>query len=128
MPCKVFEIDRETDVHLLLSRVQFLIEELTQDRIIITESVIVCSELVYNIIKYGNNGSLSLEVNDHFLNIEALDYGEGFRMSLEQAFIEGVSTSGSLGLGMASVVRLCYDFTLQTSSSGTCIRCTKSII
>ncbi len=128
MQCKVFDIDQKTDVHQLLNSVQYWIEQLTTDPIKITESVIVCSELAYNIIKYGSCGTLRLFAEKDSLYIDANDSGAGFGIPLESAFSEGISSSGSLGLGMASIVRLCDDFTLQTSTSGTNINCRKLIL
>lgn len=128
MQCKVFDIEQKTNVHQLLNSVHYWVEQITSDPIKITESVIVCSELAYNIIKYGHCGTLRLFVECKSLFIEANDNGNGFGIPLESAFAEGISSSGSLGLGMASIVRLCDDFSLQTSTSGTHIYCRKLIL
>lgn len=125
MQSKRYRIQANTDVHVLLNNVSFLTRQHVADEVAVTEIATITSELAYNIIKYGCSGNITLSYSGSQCIIEAVDNGKGMQMNIEQAFIEGNSSSGSLGLGMSSIVRMSDEFSLETSDRGTCITCIK---
>lgn len=125
MQSKRFHIQANTDVHVLLNNVTYFTRQQVEDEVAVTEIATVTSELAYNIIKYGCSGTITLSYSDTQCIIEAIDNGTGMQMSIEKAFVEGNSSSGSLGLGMSSIVRMSDEFNLTTSDSGTCVTCIK---
>ncbi|WP_394220206.1 ATP-binding protein [Alteromonas gracilis] len=125
MQSKRYHIQVNTDVHALLNSVAYFARHFVPDDITLTEISTVTSELAYNIIKYAGNGTITLSCSDSKCVIEAIDSGTGMQMGIEHAFVEGRSSSGSLGLGMSSIVRMSDEFNLSTSDSGTCITCVK---
>lgn len=125
MRSKSFQVNADTDVHVLLNHITFLVRQNVSNPIIETEICTIVSELAYNIIKYGDKGDITITLTTNECLISARDSGGGMLMPIEQAFVEGNSSSGSLGLGMSSIVRMSDDFELVTSSTGTTITCTK---
>jgi serine/threonine-protein kinase RsbT len=77
------------------------------------------SELARNIVRYATRGEVILRVieNQTTLGIEvvAVDKGPGIR-DVSLAMVDGYSTSGSLGLGLAGVSRLMDDFEIKSAS------------
>ena len=77
------------------------------------------SELARNIVRYATRGEVILRViqNETTLGIEvvAVDKGPGIR-DVALAMVDGYSTSGSLGLGLAGVRRLMDDFEIKSAS------------
>jgi serine/threonine-protein kinase RsbT len=77
------------------------------------------SELARNIVRYATRGEVILRVieNKPTLGIEvaAVDKGPGIR-DISLAMVDGYSTSGSLGLGLAGVFRLMDDFEIKSAS------------
>ena len=78
------------------------------------------SELARNIVRYARRGEMILRLieDETRLGIEvvAVDKGPGIR-DVSLAMVDGYSTSGNLGLGLAGVWRLMDDFEI-TSASG----------
>jgi anti-sigma regulatory factor (Ser/Thr protein kinase) len=72
------------------------------------------SELASNIVKHAGRGLLTLtpvaETQRCGLMIEVEDEGLGF--AFEECFRDGVSSSGTLGVGLGAVNRLMDEFTL----------------
>jgi serine/threonine-protein kinase RsbT len=127
MHYKQFQINKDTDVLTLINIVKYFAAQQQASDITQTEIVTICSELTYNVVKYANQALLELEVLENKLTITCSEQGEGFQLPLENAFIEGKSTAGSLGLGLASIMRMCDDFQLCTNDNGTSIICTKAL-
>ena len=77
------------------------------------------SELARNIVRYAARGEVILRVieSQTTLGIEvvAVDKGPGIR-DVSLAMVDGYSTSGSLGLGLAGVWRLMDDFEIKSAS------------
>src|SRR6266436_3313375 len=88
---------------------------ITADQDIVT----AISELARNIVRYATRGEVILRVieNETTLGIEvvAVDKGPGIR-DVALAMVDGYSTSGSLGLGLAGVSRLMDDFEIKSAS------------
>nr|WP_281388642.1 ATP-binding protein [Litorivivens lipolytica] len=81
------------------------------------------SEIAMNAIVHGRGGAAEVHLTDNQRGIEAVigDNGPGIG-SLAQAFTEGHSTAGTLGLGLSAAHRACEDFSvLRNDSSGTTI-------
>jgi serine/threonine-protein kinase RsbT len=76
------------------------------------------SELARNIVRYATRGEVILRVieNEKTLGLEvvAVDKGPGIR-DISLAMVDGYSTSGSLGLGLAGVCRLMDDFEIKSA-------------
>lgn len=123
------KIDKKTDVEGLLSRVENFASSLSADETTVAEITTIASEIAYNIIKYAPEGTLSLEYleNAKCVRIAASDCGPGFADVFEDAMKDGFSSSGSLGLGLPSLVRMCDELDVTTSSHGTKIICIKGI-
>jgi len=91
------------------------------------EISLVVSELASNIIKYAERGIITLTpvCNEQCegLMIEAEDDGEGFNEHTSMK--DGVSTSGTLGVGLGAVNRLMDEFDIlqREDHSGTRIVC-----
>lgn len=93
----------------------------------VSEFITLCSELCYNAIRHGGTGSeLDFALQSKSARLDIRDSGRGFSAVGEKAFVEGFTTSDSLGLGLGGVVRMADDFELETSSAGTHIRVKKS--
>lgn len=77
------------------------------------------SELASNIVKHAGRGLLTLtplaEMQRCGLMIEVEDEGQGFL--LEDCFRDGVSSSGTLGVGLGAVNRLMDEFTLAENEN-----------
>jgi anti-sigma regulatory factor (Ser/Thr protein kinase) len=91
------------------------------------EISLVVSELASNIIKYGQRGMITLTpvCNEQCegLMIEAEDDGDGF--NAHTSMKDGVSTSGTLGVGLGAVNRLMDEFDIlqRKDHTGTRIVC-----
>jgi anti-sigma regulatory factor (Ser/Thr protein kinase) len=91
------------------------------------EISLVTSELASNIIKYAQRGIITLtpvcNEQREGLMIEAEDDGEGFNE--HNSMKDGVSTSGTLGVGLGAVNRLMDEFDIlqREDRSGTRIVC-----
>ena len=89
------------------------------------------SELARNILKYAGNGEVhfshkSVRGRDG-IEVVAADQGPGIA-SLDDAMLDGFTTSGGLGLGLPGAKRLMDEFHVQTDSSGTTITALKFIV
>lgn len=92
----------------------------------VSEFITLCSELCYNAIRHGGAESeLDFDLQTMSAHLYIRDSGAGFATLGEKAFVEGFSTSDSLGLGLGGVVRMADDFELETSGAGTHIRVVK---
>ncbi len=91
------------------------------------EISLVVSELASNIVKHAQRGSVTLtpvcNKQREGLMIEAEDDGEGFNEYV--AMQDGVSTSGTLGMGLGAVNRLMdeFDIVAREDCAGTRIVC-----
>ena len=69
------------------------------------EVEIIASELASNIVKHGGGGDLVLRAVPGGVQLIAIDAGPGTR-DLEALIADGVSTAGTLGVGLSAVRRL----------------------
>jgi serine/threonine-protein kinase RsbT len=113
-----FEIDKHTNLQVVLSRVASFTQDLHTTNIKKSEIQTIVSELIYNIQKYTPNGVLQITTKKNIVDIVALDTGGGIK-NINNAFLEGYSTGGSLGLGLPAIIRMSDEFEAHTSKSGT---------
>lgn len=122
-----FEINKNTDVSVLISKIKSLIDSFETSNIIKTEIITIASELIYNIKKYTPHGFIEILYDNDKVQITAKDFGEGIK-DLNHAMLEGYSTGGSLGLGLPAIIRFSDEFDAQTSYEGTTISSTKMLL
>jgi serine/threonine-protein kinase RsbT len=87
------------------------------------------SELARNVISYAERGEIRLKAVENNgrsgIVVTAKDDGPGIA-NVEQAVLDGYSTSGGLGLGLPGVRRLMDEFEIQsTVGAGTSVTVTK---
>lgn len=121
----LFPIESEASVHGALNRISTFLHSLDVPEIINAEIATICSELMFNILKYGEKGVLKITADQRSIVIDAKDDGKGMCDHFEAAFQEGFSSSGSLGLGLSSIVRMSDTFSVSTSAGGSHFLCTK---
>ena len=88
------------------------------------------SELARNILRYAGSGEvrispLSARGRDG-IEVVAADHGPGIA-DLDEAMLDGFTTSGGLGLGLPGAKRLMDEFHVQTGPTGTTITALKFI-
>lgn len=123
MLTKHFKISANTHVQDTLNHIQFLCDKSALSLVKQNTVLIICAELINNIIKYAHRGEVSVIINKAHVQIKAKDIGNGLSIPIEEAFIESRSASGSLGLGLSSIVRLSDDLSFCTSKSGVVVNC-----
>ena len=126
----ILQINNQVSVATLISQVQRCVRQYTDNEQIINEIVIVASEIIYNIIKFAPNGQLIINYDATTppkIKLSAQDNGQGFGGNFDVALQEGFSTANSLGLGLPSIIRLCDDVQIKTSTNGTVIECSKEL-
>jgi serine/threonine-protein kinase RsbT len=89
------------------------------------------SELARNILRYAGSGEvrlieLSSARGGFGIEVVAADHGPGIA-NLDDAMLDGFTTSGGLGLGLPGAKRLMDDFHVETGPSGTTITALKFI-
>lgn len=92
---------------------------------------LVVSELASNLVRHAKGGKLILKLiqnNSRIgIEIESFDMGPGI-MNIEEAISDGYSTTGSLGYGLGTVLRLTDEFDVRSNHQewkGTRILCQK---
>src|SRR4051812_8693286 len=82
------------------------------------------SEVALNAVKYARGGEVELAPAErdgrHGLRVVVRDAGPGIA-DIEAALRDGVSSGGSLGLGLPAARRLMDDFRLESSAGGTVV-------
>jgi serine/threonine-protein kinase RsbT len=85
------------------------------------------SELGTNLERYARGGRIGMRPveGERALGIEIASQDEGPGIARSTELREGVSGSGGLGAGLASVRRMMDDFELSSAPSGTSVVCRK---
>ncbi len=122
----LLKINKKSDIQILLSDVEYFLNDFDINKIKKMEARTIISELIYNIVKYTPRGSMKLTINNFILTIKAVDHGNGID-DFHFAIQDGNSTSGTLGLGFASIFRLSDEVDVETSEEGTIINITKRL-
>jgi anti-sigma regulatory factor (Ser/Thr protein kinase) len=120
------KINQSSDVQALLGEVEHFLIACNIGKIKKMETHTIISEIIYNIKKYTPQGSIKLTLIEDVLHISAIDTGKGIE-DLNQSIKDGYSTSGTLGLGFASIFRLADEVDIETCENGTKIDIQKRI-
>lgn len=114
---EVMPIVREQDVVPLRNRVRELATKIGMNLVNQTKLMTAASELVRNMLKYGNGGKVTLEVVSRTgisgVRLIFADQGPGIE-NIQQAMQDGFSTGKSLGLGLPGTKRLVNEFDIKS--------------
>lgn len=112
-----FQLESMASVHVAVAAMRshpILADHGLEERMLIST---VISELGTNIIKFARRGTLVVsrlaEPGRSGIQVVASDRGPGIP-NVEQAFVEGFSTAGTLGLGLSAVRRIMSSVDVQT--------------
>jgi anti-sigma regulatory factor (Ser/Thr protein kinase) len=128
--CETIGVSHVSDVEKARQAVRAMSREMGFAYTVCEEIALAVSELATNLIKHAIRGDIRLARMDSRdrsgIQIESIDKGPGIR-DIDQALADGFSTSGSLGYGLGSVVRLMDDIKVESRHPGggtrvTCIR------
>lgn len=119
------QIDKQSDLQSIISQIKHFASKYSNDDQLVSTLIIISSEIIYNIVKFSTEGEFSLEIQNNSCIIVANDNGKGFLENAEDVLQEGYSSSGTLGLGLPSIMRLCDDAHITTSQTGTHLMCIK---
>lgn len=122
----LLKIDKRTNISSILGDVELFFKNHKINKIKKMEVKTIISEVIYNIQKYTPKGSVRLSATNDTLHITALDHGTGID-NINMAIQDGYSSSGTLGLGFASIFRLSDEVEISTSENGTIIDITKRL-
>jgi anti-sigma regulatory factor (Ser/Thr protein kinase) len=123
MPSKHYKVTADTHVQDTLNHIRLLCEKGALSRVKQNTILIICAELVNNIIKYADNGEVCVEVDCNQVRVKATDCGAGLSIPLEQAFVDSCSAAGTLGLGLSSIVRLSDEVRFCSTPAGVSVDC-----
>ncbi|NBF41280.1 MAG: CBS domain-containing protein [Spirochaetes bacterium] len=106
-----------------------LLKQQGVDRKLIRRAAVAAYELEMNIVVHSQGGKLSFSVHDDEVEILAADRGPGIE-DVEQALTEGYSTATEwvrslgfgAGMGLPNAQRVCDEFDIESSESGTTVR------
>jgi serine/threonine-protein kinase RsbT len=111
------EVAREQDVVLLRNRVKEYAVKIKMGLVNQTKLLTAVSELVRNMLRYGNGGNVVIEVvsqgRDNGIRLTFADQGPGIA-DLGRAMEDGYSTGKSLGLGLPGTKRLVNEFDIKS--------------
>ena len=113
----ILVVSREQDVVLLRNRVKEHAVKIKMGLVNQTKLLTAASELVRNMLRYGNGGKAIIEVvssgriNGIRLTFE--DRGPGIA-DIDNAMTDGYSTGKSLGLGLPGTKRLVSEFDIKS--------------
>jgi len=111
------EVVREQDVVLLRNRVKEVAVKIKMGLLNQTKLITAASELVRNMLRYGNGGNCLIEIvsrgRDNGIRLTFSDKGPGIA-DIPQAMRDGFSTGKSLGLGLPGTKRLVNEFDIKS--------------
>ncbi|HVS98560.1 MAG TPA: anti-sigma regulatory factor [Puia sp.] len=118
-------IQREQDVILFRNRVKEFAQKIKMSLVNQTKLITAASELVRNMLKYADGGTVSIEVvskgRGNGIRLVFSDTGPGIS-DIPLAMKDGYSTTKSLGLGLPGAKRLVNDFNIVSEvNKGTVI-------
>ncbi len=110
-------IVREQDVVPFRNRVKEYATKIGMGLVNQTKLITAASELVRNMLRYGNGGETLIEViskgRENGIRLTFTDKGPGIP-NIEQAMKDGFSTGKSLGLGLPGTKRLVNEFDIKS--------------
>lgn len=121
------KVSANSNIEQLISHVHRYAFDLFTDESEATELLTMVSEMIYNVVKYGESGTIDLIVKEDVVEVTCADSGQGFVENYDEVFSEGYTTGGSLGLGMSCLLRLSDELFIDTAPTGTIIRLTKGL-
>ena len=108
---------RDQDVVLYKNRVKANAEKIKMGLLNQTKLLTAASEMVRNMLRYGNGGQTIIEIVSRGLNngirLTFKDEGPGIA-DIPQAMMDGFSTGKSLGLGLPGTKRLVNEFDIKS--------------
>ncbi|WP_026209624.1 anti-sigma regulatory factor [Cytophaga aurantiaca] len=122
-------VTRETDVVPFRSRVKEHAVKIGMSLLNQTKLITGASELVRNMLKYGNGGIVKIEIvskgRDSGIRLTFEDKGPGIP-NIDKAMQDGFTTGRSMGLGLPGTKRLMNEFTIKSEVGvGTTVTVTK---
>lgn len=110
-------IVKEQDVVPFRNRVKEYATKIGMGLVNQTKLITAASELVRNMLRYGNGGKTLIEVvnkgRENGIRLTFADKGPGIA-NIEQAMKDGFSTGKSLGLGLPGTKRLVSEFDIKS--------------
>ena len=110
-------IVQEVDVVLLRNRVKEYAVKIGMGLVNQTKLITAASELVRNMLRYGNGGEVLVEVvsqgRENGVRLTFTDKGPGIA-DVKAAMKDGYSTGRSLGLGLPGTKRLVSEFDIKS--------------
>ena len=107
----------EQDVVPFKSKVKEYAESIKMGLLNQTKLITAASELVRNMLRYGNGGNALIEIvsigRNHGIRLIFMDRGPGIP-DIEQAMVDGFSTGKSFGLGLPGSKRLVNEFEIKS--------------
>lgn len=114
----IIKIEKEQDVVLLRNRVKEFAVKIGMGLVNQTKLGTAASELVRNMLKYGNGGIVQIEIitqgRDNGVRLIFQDKGPGIK-DISAAMKDGFSTGKSLGLGLPGAKRLVNEFDIKSA-------------
>ena len=111
-------IVKEQDVVPFRNRVKEYATKIGMGLVNQTKLITAASELVRNMLRYGNGGDTLIEVvskgRENGIRLTFTDKGPGIA-NIEQAMKDGFSTGKSLGLGLPGTKRLVSEFDIKST-------------
>jgi len=108
---------KEQDVILFRNRVKEFAVKIKMGLVNQTKLITAASELVRNMLIYGNGGKVLIEVitkgRDNGIRLTFKDQGPGIK-DINLAMKDGYTTGKSLGLGLPGAKRLANEFSIQS--------------
>jgi serine/threonine-protein kinase RsbT len=113
----VMQVIREQDVVPFRNRVKEYATKIRMGLVNQTKLITAASELVRNMLRYGNGGQVLIEVvsrgRDNGIRLTFKDEGPGIA-DIPLAMKDGYSTGKSLGLGLPGTRRLVNEFEIKS--------------
>ena len=113
----IMQVSREQDVVPFRNRVKEHAVKIKMGLVNQTKLITAASELVRNMLRYGNGGQAVIEVvsrgRDNGIRLTFKDKGPGIA-DIPTAMQDGFSTGKSLGLGLPGTKRLVNEFDIKS--------------
>lgn len=111
------KIEKEQDVVLFRNRVKEYAVKIGMGLVNQTKLITAASELVRNMLKYANGGTVLIEAinqgRDNGIRLTFQDKGPGIK-DIAMAMKDGYSTGKSLGIGLPGAKRLVNEFEIKS--------------
>lgn len=114
---EIVRVTREQDVMMLRNQVKAHAVQIKMGIVNQTKLLTAASELVRNMLRYGNGGEVIIEsvtIGRHTgVRLVFSDKGPGIA-DIQKAMTDGFSTGKSLGLGLPGTKRLVNEFAIKS--------------